>query len=99
MGANTTSTSVIAIGSGLGCQVMTTRVGGSQISTSPHAYSVPSSSRSSRRPPTRGSNTSSATRSSPIECVFVGHQVPIFSVKSVKAALDGLLHFDGELER
>src|SRR5262249_21378656 len=69
-----TSTSVATTASGLGCQVKTTRDGGSQTSTSPQSDSCPSCQRSKMRPPTRPSSTTRSTRSSPTEWPLLGHQ-------------------------
>ena len=81
-----TSTSEAASASCPGCQVSTTRCGGSHCSTSPQTLVRPSTARSTRRPPSKASPPASAWN---MPCVGSGHHAPICRVKTSNVSSSG----------
>src|SRR4029077_8682498 len=68
---------------------MARRSKGCQTVTVPQSVVRPSAVNSYSRPPTRGSRITSIASASKTECVAIGHQLPIRSVKRRKASSRG----------
>lgn len=72
-GVKVNTTAWAVAGSRAGCQVNSIRRGSSRAVTWPHWKRRPSTCSSKISPPTRGSNTTRASRGPPMECVALGH--------------------------